>query len=37
MDSLQNIDNKFIMIFIGKEFVNNFIGHVFPFDACLEI
>ena len=37
VDSLQNIDNKFIMILIGKEFVNNFIGHLFPFDAFLEI
>ena len=37
VDSLQNIDNKFIMIMIGKDFVNNFISHLFPFDACLDI
>ena len=37
MDSFQNIDNKFIMILIGNYFFNKFIGHLFPFDACLEI
>ena len=37
VDSLQKIDNKFIMILIGKEFADKFIGHLFPFDACLEI
>ena len=34
---IAKIDNKFIITFIGMEFVNKFIGHLFPFDACLEI
>ena len=28
---IAKIDNKFIIILIGKEFVNKFIGHLFPF------
>ena len=28
---IAKIDNEFIIIFIGKEFVNNFIVHLFPF------
>ena len=28
---ISKIDNKFIIILIGKEFVNKFIGHLFPF------
>ena len=31
VDPVLNIDNKFIMILIGKEFVNKFIGYLFPF------
>ena len=28
---IAKIDNKFIIILIGKEFVNNFTSHLFPF------
>ena len=28
---IAKIDNKFIIILIGKKFVNKFIGHLFPF------
>ena len=28
---IAKIDNNFIIILIGKEFVNKFIGHLFPF------
>ena len=33
---IAKIDNKFIIILIGKEFVNKFISHLFPFLCMLR-